>query len=101
MIKITVTKDEDKYNHIIVTGHAGYDKYGKDIVCSAVSSIVTTSVNASLLLYPNSLTCNSKTGHVEISNIKDKKEVQLLLDNMLNLLTELKDEYPKYITIID
>ena len=39
MIKIEVTHDD-----ITVLGHAMYDDYGKDIVCAAVSSVITTSV---------------------------------------------------------
>ena len=35
-------------NKIVISGHALYDEYGKDIVCSSASSIVITSVNAIL-----------------------------------------------------
>ena len=37
MIRINIKK-----NTIIIKGHANYDKYGKDIVCASVSSIITT-----------------------------------------------------------
>jgi len=50
MIKVNIKKGT-----IIITGHAGYDEYGKDIVCASVSSIVITSVNAALKLENNSL----------------------------------------------
>ena len=40
MIKVLVKKDL-----IEITGHSNYDIVGKDIVCSAVSSIVTTTIN--------------------------------------------------------
>ena len=40
MIKVLVKKDK-----IEITGHSDYDTIGKDIVCSAVSSIVITTVN--------------------------------------------------------
>jgi len=50
MIKVNI-----KQNRVIITGHAGYDEYGKDIVCASVSSIVITSVNAALKLENNSL----------------------------------------------
>ena len=43
MILVTV---KDKV--IEITGHAQYDDYGKDIVCSAASSIVTTTINGIL-----------------------------------------------------
>ena len=41
MIKVKVTKDI-----ISIKGHANYGDYGKDIVCSAVSSVVMCSVEA-------------------------------------------------------
>ena len=47
MIKI-----KEKDNKIIISGHASFDEYGKDIVCASVSSIVITSINA-ILRYNN------------------------------------------------
>ena len=43
MIKVLRSK-----KNISITGHAMYDDFGKDIVCSAVSSIVITSLNGIL-----------------------------------------------------
>ena len=40
---------EKKENSILITGHALFDDYGKDIVCSAVSSIVITTINGIFL----------------------------------------------------
>ena len=47
MIKVKLTKNNNYYKRIIITGHANYDDFGKDIVCAAVSSTVITSVNSS------------------------------------------------------
>ena len=43
MIKVYVRK-----NNIVITGHAGFNDYGKDIVCASASSIAITSINACL-----------------------------------------------------
>ena len=64
MIKVNI-----KQNRVIITGHAGYDEYGKDIVCASVSSIVITSVNAALKLENNSL---------EYIEEKDKLTINIL-----------------------
>ena len=48
MIQVKVEKNHAKYKKITILGHAMYDDYGKDIVCSAASSIVTTTVNGIL-----------------------------------------------------
>ena len=50
MIHVKVEKEHAKYKKIAISGHAMYDDYGKDIVCSAASSIVTTTVNGILAL---------------------------------------------------
>ena len=41
-----MVKVEVKGNRITILGHANYDEYGKDIVCAAVSSVVTTTIEA-------------------------------------------------------
>lgn len=39
-----MTKEDDKIRKVEIKGHAGYAKYGKDIVCSAISSIACTAL---------------------------------------------------------
>ena len=50
MIKIIIKRDvsSDKIILIEVKGHSGKDAYGKDLVCAAVSGIVTGGFNALL-----------------------------------------------------
>ena len=45
MISITILKDQSHYRGITCIGHAGYEKAGKDIVCSAVSMLVINTIN--------------------------------------------------------
>ena len=44
MIRVSV-EGKKHIEKIKILGHADYEDYGKDIVCSSVSSIVTTTVN--------------------------------------------------------
>lgn len=47
MITVTVYKDSGgRYRGFQVSGHAGYARRGKDIVCAAVSALITGTVNA-------------------------------------------------------
>ena len=62
MIKIKVLKENDFYKEISITGHANYDTYGKDIVCSSVSSIVITTVNAIISLDKDAINYDDNTG---------------------------------------
>lgn len=98
MIKVNVLV-KDKIKEINMIGHAGYDEYGKDIVCSAASSIVITSVNAILSFNSNYISYQEEKNKFSIK-IKDNNEiVDKLITNMLNLLKELEQDYPKYIKI--
>ncbi|MBQ8132547.1 MAG: ribosomal-processing cysteine protease Prp [Bacilli bacterium] len=99
MIKVTVTKENAKFTKISLLGHAMYDDYGKDIVCSAVSSIVTTTVNGILALNKGSLSyLVSKKGMT--INIKNMDETtQILIGNMVSLLKELESKYPDNIEV--
>ena len=48
MIKVKVLSMKNHIDRIDILGHADYEEYGKDIVCSSVSSIMTTTVNGIL-----------------------------------------------------
>jgi uncharacterized protein YsxB (DUF464 family) len=94
MIKVNVSKDKIKVN-----GHSGYSESGSDIVCSSVSSIVITTVNAILRLEEHSISYEEADGMVEISILKHNHIVDTLVLNMVELLKELEKEYSKYIKI--
>lgn len=100
MIKVYVNK-----NKIIMTGHANFEEYGKDIVCASVSSIVTTSINACLRVEANSLVYQEEYDKQELSKLtievmSDNKNVLLILENMIQMLEELAETYKKNIKII-
>ena len=48
MIKIVIKRDvsSQKIISIEVKGHANSDDYGKDLVCAAVSTVITGGMNA-------------------------------------------------------
>lgn len=93
MIKVEIFKDK-----INITGHANYDDFGKDIVCAAVSSTVITTVNGILSIDSNSIkVTEGKILTIEI--LKHNEIVDKLINNMINLLTELKDQYKENIDI--
>ena len=94
MIKVLRSK-----KNISITGHAMYDDLGKDIVCSAVSSIVITSLNGILSINPSALIYNNSKDGLEIE-IKSFDDITLkLIDNMMELLIKLSNNYPKNIQV--
>lgn len=99
MIKVSITKDKTKYKKIVVSGHALYDDYGKDIVCSAVSSITTTTINGILSLDKDSLSYEVNEDGLEIIVNSDDNVTQTLIQNMINLLKELESNYPANVKV--
>ena len=96
MIKVKVTK-----KCISVLGHADYDDYGKDIVCSAVSSVVMCSVEAIATFDETAIDVKKDKDKLDII-INKKDEITLkLINNMLNCLKEIEKQYPKNIQIND
>ena len=97
MIKISIEKDK-LIKKIIIKGHANYDEYGKDIVCAAVSSIATTTINDILALDENAINYESTDGNMIITN-NDNELANTLLQVMINSFEELAKDYPKNINI--
>jgi uncharacterized protein YsxB (DUF464 family) len=98
MIKINIIKSDNKINKITIKGHAIYDDFGKDIVCSSVSSIVITTINGILSL-SKSIDYVEEDGLISITVIKDDDNTFKLLDNMISMLRQLEEDYPKHVKI--
>lgn len=94
MIKVEVLK-----NVIEIKGHSDYDTLGKDIVCSAVSSIVTTTINGIISIDKNAITYNYNDDVMHIEIIKNDNVTNKLIDNMIDLLKSLSKDYPKNIQV--
>ena len=99
MIKVKVEKQDSIYKKITMSGHAMYDDYGKDIVCSAASSIMTTTVNGILALDKESLSYLVDENGVIIEIKNNDKTTQTLIGNMVSLLKELESDYPTNIEV--
>ncbi len=99
MIHVKVEKAHAKYKKIAILGHAMYDDYGKDIVCSAASSIVTTTVNGILALDKGSLSYMVSKKGVSINVKNEDTTTQILIGNMVSLLKELEKNYPANIEV--
>ena len=94
MIKVFVSKEK-----IELHGHSGYDIVGKDIVCSAVSSIVTTTINGILSINSDALKYSYKNDVMTIEIINRDKVTDKLINNMIDLLNSLSRDYPKNIIV--
>ena len=100
MIKIKVNYNNDYIKSFKVTGHANYDIYGKDIVCASVSSIVITSVNASLSLNDKSVKFKEENGLIDVNVLVHDENINKVLNNMIDMLKQLQEQYKKNIKFI-
>ena len=99
MIKISIKKENDKLKEIFIKGHANYDEYGKDIVCASCSSIVTTTINGIESIDKDAINYSDDKG-VKIEILKQDDTTLKLIENMLDLLKELANDYPKTIEFL-
>ncbi len=99
MIQIKVDYQKEKVREIKITGHAEYAKKGRDIVCAAISSIVITSVNGLLRLDEKAIDYYQEEDLMRIIVKKKDNVTNTLIVNLIELLFDLQDQYPKNIEI--
>ena len=99
MIRVKVEKEHGYYKKISILGHAMYDDIGKDIFCSAVSSIVITTVNGILTIDKGTITYLASSRGLTIKVLNNDRITQLLLKNMIKMLKELELKYKENIEV--
>ncbi len=99
MIRVVVKKEDSQISCVSILGHSMYDDYGKDIVCSAVSSIVITTVNGIYRVNQEYLSVEQKEDGLIISIHGNDDVLYSFILNMVDLLTQLSKDYPKNVEI--
>lgn len=95
MIKVNITDKK-----ITIKGHAGYDEYGRDIVCASASSIAITTINAILSFDSEAINYEEKKDELIINVLKNDKITKILINNMVSLFEELANQYEENIKVI-
>ncbi len=98
MIKVVISKKNNIVESIKCHGHADYADYGKDIVCASFSTMVITTINGILEIDENAISYTDNND-LDIVNIKKDNITNSLLNNLVNLIYELKENYDKNIDI--
>ena len=98
MIQVTVYVDSNtnQFTGFHTHGHAEYADAGYDIICSAVSAIVITTINSIEQLTDDPITCSQDQEHGEIDvGFEGQLSPQsvLLIQSMLLGLTGIQNEY--------
>lgn len=98
MIEVNYLENNSVISKLEITGHANFDKKGKDIVCSAVSAIGVGGINA--LTNIEDIEIIIKEGYILIdgSGLNDEYN-QIVLKTMLTQLKTIEKSYSKYIKV--
>lgn len=99
MIKVEYIENSSNIEYLKISGHANYDDYGKDIVCSAVSAISIGALNALKNIENYAIT--QKEGLIIIENKNNSSyDDNIVLNTMLIQLKTIEQSYPKFIQIV-
>jgi len=98
MIKVRIVKKNNIIESISCNGHANYADYGKDIVCASFSTMVIVSINA-ILEFDKDAISYTESNDLKIVNLKKDNITNSLLNNLVNMIYELKETYDKNINI--
>ncbi len=106
MITITITRrSEDEIESIEIKGHANSGTYGNDLVCAAVSAIVTGGANA---LYGDKEDSNFEVklqeGHALIKHkltCSYLDEDKVKMNMIVTMLKTVEESNPKFVKIVE
>ncbi len=107
MIKVVIYKArEGEITGFKVTGHAGFNARGKDIVCSAVSALAQTALLGLLKVAEVDTAYKIDEGYLECSlNNKPEGRQRIMCDAIFETLYEglksIKESYIKYIDMVE
>lgn len=106
MINIKVVRDEEGFIwEFTVSGHAGFDEHGKDIVCAAVSAIGYNALNA-LNQIVGIKNYAQKDGYLkcivpkELSEEK-KHDTRIILETIILGFKQIALSYKDYVLVLD
>ncbi len=106
MTKICVYKKGKNIVKYTVDGHTGYSDEGSDIVCAAISTVATHTLNGLTDVIEIPVGYELGEAYLECivpENISEEKRKQsdILLQAMYLTFKNLEEQYKEYITIID
>ena len=103
MIKVNFKRQANKLVSFTVSGHAGFDEYNRDIVCSAVSALTITVINGltEILKVKAEIVVEEGFTELSLSRLSDTEidKCQILMETLLLGLKSMEIQYGKYIML--
>ena len=98
--------EDDRITGFSVSGHSGYAEAGSDIVCAAVSAVVSmaeATIN-DVCGAKAKIRVKEEDARVTLTlpaSCDEEESVQAVLAGMLLTLCSLRDDYPDYIEVLE
>ena len=98
--------ENDRITGFSVSGHSGYAEAGADIVCAAVTAVVTMAEATINDVCGAKAKVRVKDANARITltlpaSCDEEESVQAVLAGMLLTLCTLRDDYPDYIEVLE
>ena len=98
--------DNDRITGFSVSGHSGYAEAGSDVVCAAISAVVTMAEATINDVCGAKAKVRVKDADARVSltlpaSCDEEESVQAVLAGMLLTLCSLRDDYPDYIEVLE
>ena len=98
--------EDDRITGFSVSGHSGYAESGSDIVCAAITAIVTMAEATINDVCGAKAKVRVKEADARITltlpaSCDEEESVQAVLAGMLVTLCSMRDDYPDYIEVLE
>ena len=98
--------ENDRITGFSVSGHSGYSEAGSDIVCAAISAVVTmaeATIN-DICGAKAKVRVNEEDARITLTlpaSCDEEETVQAVLSGLLLTLISLREDYPDYIEVLE
>ena len=106
MTKCEFFTEDDRITGFSVSGHSGYAEAGQDIICAAISAVVTMAEATINEVCGAKAKVRVKEEDARITltlpaSCDEEDTVQAVLAGMMLTLMNLRDDYPDYIEVLE
>ncbi len=98
--------ENDRITGFSVSGHSGYSEAGSDVVCAAITAVVTMAEATINDVCGAKAKVRVKEADARITltlpaSCDEEESVQAVLAGMMLTLCSLRDDYPDYIEVLE
>jgi uncharacterized protein len=91
--------DFDFVEEISFSGHANYDKIGKDIICASISSIIFGILNAIENMEKENINIDKTKKRIKIKVLKNNQNLKVIFLTLYYQLKTIEDKYKNNLKI--